>query len=56
MKLNTLIHRQGGFCFYCRKPLLERDASIEHIIPSSMGDYQGFTEVDPNGWTHKLTS
>ncbi|KAA1224559.1 HNH endonuclease [Vibrio cholerae] len=37
MKLNTLIHRQGGFCFYCRKPLLERDASIEHIIPSSMG-------------------
>ncbi|EFU0714841.1 HNH endonuclease [Escherichia coli] len=43
MKLNTLIHRQGGFCFYCRKPLLERDASIEHIIPSSMGDYQGFT-------------
>jgi hypothetical protein len=45
MKLRTLLHRQGGCCFYCRKPLLEKEATIEHIIPNSMGDYQGFPNL-----------
>lgn len=45
MQVTTLLHRQGGRCFYCRQKLDIKDATIEHIIPSCMGQYEGFTNL-----------
>lgn len=45
MQVRTLLHRQGGRCFYCRQRLGIKDATIEHIIPSCMGQYEGFTNL-----------
>ena len=45
MQVQTLLHRQGGKCFYCRKKLSQKDATIEHIIPNCMGRYEGFTNL-----------
>ncbi len=45
MQVQTLLHRQGGKCFYCRKKLSQKNATIEHIIPNCMGRYEGFTNL-----------
>lgn len=45
MKIQSLLHRQGGRCFYCRKPLAISDASIEHVIPQAMGFFEGFQNL-----------
>ena len=45
MQVSTLLHRQGGCCFYCRKPLEERNAVMDHVIPRAIGDYEGFTNI-----------
>lgn len=45
MQVITLLHRQGGRCFYCRQQLDVQDATIEHIIPNCMGRYEGFTNL-----------
>ncbi len=45
MQVETLLHRQGGLCFYCRKPLPRKDASIEHIIPNSTIGAEGFNNL-----------
>jgi len=45
MQIQSLLHRQGGNCFYCRKPLAMQDASIDHVIPQCIGSYEGFTNL-----------
>lgn len=45
MQLETLLHRQGGLCFYCRKPLRRQFASIEHVVPECLGGWEGFTNL-----------
>jgi hypothetical protein len=45
MQVETLLHRQGGRCFYCRKPLDARLASIEHVVPQSLNGWEGFTNL-----------
>ena len=37
MSLDALLFQQGGRCFYCGQPLPREDASVDHVIPSSMG-------------------
>lgn len=37
MKAERLLYLQGGLCFYCRRKLDLSDATIEHVIPKSMG-------------------
>lgn len=37
MSLDALWFQQGGRCFYCGQPLRRKDASVDHVIPSSMG-------------------
>jgi len=37
MKLHRLLYLQGGKCFYCREQLPLEGASIDHVIPRSMG-------------------
>ncbi|PJE80284.1 CRISPR-associated endonuclease Cas9 [invertebrate metagenome] len=36
-QLQRLLWQQGGECFYCRKRLSLKDASIDHVIPRSLG-------------------
>ncbi|TXK93372.1 hypothetical protein BMR07_17010 [Methylococcaceae bacterium CS1] len=43
MKLERLLFLQGGNCFYCGKPMTNKIASIEHIIPRSC---DGSNELD----------
>lgn len=45
MKVETLLHRQGGLCFYCRKRLPRHAASIEHIVPQVMDGAEGFNNL-----------
>lgn len=45
MRIQSLLHRQGGCCFYCRKPLAITDASIDHVIPQCMGFFEGFQNL-----------
>ena len=45
MKVETLLHRQGGLCFYCRLPLPRYAASIEHVIPQNMSGAEGFNNL-----------
>ncbi|MDD2222821.1 MAG: hypothetical protein PHF42_05205 [Pseudomonas sp.] len=37
-KLAKLIKEQNGLCFFCDKPLSEKDASIEHLVAQSKGE------------------
>ncbi len=37
MSLDALLFQQGGRCFYCGQPLRREDASVDHVMPSSMG-------------------
>lgn len=37
MKAERMLFIQGGLCFYCRRKLDPSKATIEHVIPSSMG-------------------
>ena len=32
-----MLYLQGGTCFFCGKPLAEKDASNEHLNPASRG-------------------
>lgn len=45
MQVETLLHRQAGLCFYCRKPLNIVYASIEHVVPECLGGWEGFTNL-----------
>jgi hypothetical protein len=45
MQVETLLHRQAGRCFYCRKPLKAQLASIEHVVPQCLGGWEGFTNL-----------
>jgi len=45
MQIETLLHRQGGRCFYCRKELDPRLATIEHVVPQCLGGWEGFTNL-----------
>src|SRR5688572_13795673 len=35
--LDRLMFTQGGLCFFCREPLLQSEASVEHLIASANG-------------------
>lgn len=35
--LERLIFAQGGLCFFCRKPLSNADASVEHLVAIANG-------------------
>lgn len=35
--LERLIFAQGGLCFFCKKPLSNSDASVEHLVASANG-------------------
>ena len=35
--LDRLMFAQGGLCFFCRKPLPQADASVEHLLASANG-------------------
>ena len=37
VQVDPLFFQQGGRCFYCGQPLRREDASVDHVIPSSMG-------------------
>jgi 5-methylcytosine-specific restriction endonuclease McrA len=37
MKTGRLLYLQGDLCFYCRRKLDLSNATIEHVIPKSMG-------------------
>lgn len=40
-KLDRLIFAQHGLCFFCKKPLLREEASVEHLVASSKGGANG---------------
>lgn len=35
--LDRLLFAQGGYCFFCRKPLPKAEASVEHLLASANG-------------------
>jgi HNH endonuclease len=35
--LERLMFAQGGLCFFCKKPLSNADASVEHLVASANG-------------------
>lgn len=35
--IERLIFAQGGLCFFCKKPLSNADASVEHLVASANG-------------------
>ncbi len=37
MKTDRRLYLQGGHCFYCRRKLDLTNATLEHVIPKSMG-------------------
>ena len=39
--LDRLMFAQGGLCFFCREPLLQTEASVEHLMASSKGGGNG---------------
>lgn len=39
--LDRLIFTQGGLCFFCREPLLQSEASVEHLVASAKGGGNG---------------
>lgn len=45
MEVESLLHRQGGRCFYCRKQLPLEKASIEHVVPHCLSGANGFNNL-----------
>jgi hypothetical protein len=39
--LDRLMFTQGGLCFFCRAPLLQSEASVEHLVASTNGGGNG---------------
>ena len=39
--LDRLMFAQGGLCFFCKEPLLQSDASVEHLVASANGGRNG---------------
>jgi hypothetical protein len=39
--LDRLMFTQGGLCFFCREPLLQGEASVEHLVASANGGDNG---------------
>ena len=39
--LERLMFTQGGRCFFCREPLPQSDASVEHLVASANGGSNG---------------
>jgi hypothetical protein len=39
--LDRLMFTQGGLCFFCRKPLPQSEASVEHLVASANGGGNG---------------
>ena len=39
--LDRLMFTQGGLCFFCREPLPQSDASVEHLVASANGGGNG---------------
>src|SRR5260221_5596018 len=39
--LDRLMFAQGGLCFFCRKPLPQGEASVEHLVASANGGANG---------------
>jgi hypothetical protein len=39
--LDRLMFTQGGLCFFCRAPLLQSEASVEHLVASANGGGNG---------------
>ncbi len=39
-KLRKMLYLQSGRCFFCGEPLMEEDASIEHLNPKSRGCFE----------------
>ena len=39
--LDRLMFAQGGLCFFCRKPLPQSEASVEHLVASANGGGNG---------------
>jgi hypothetical protein len=39
--LDRLIFTQGGLCFFCKEPLLQSEASVEHLVATANGGGNG---------------
>jgi 5-methylcytosine-specific restriction endonuclease McrA len=39
------LKQQGGVCHYCRKPLAEDAATLDHVVPLSKGGYDHWENV-----------
>src|SRR5512145_76431 len=39
--LDRLLFTQGGVCFFCREPLPQSEASVEHLVASANGGGNG---------------
>lgn len=39
--LDRLLFAQGGFCFFCKRPIPKADASVEHLVASANGGSNG---------------
>lgn len=39
--LDRLMFAQGGLCFFCREPLPQSEASVEHLVASTNGGGNG---------------
>jgi hypothetical protein len=39
--LDRLMFAQGGLCFFCEEPLLQSEASVEHLVASANGGGNG---------------
>ena len=39
--LDRLMFAQGGLCFFCREPLPQGEASVEHLVASANGGANG---------------
>jgi hypothetical protein len=39
--LDRLMFTQGGLCFFCKEPLSQSEASVEHLVASSNGGGNG---------------
>jgi hypothetical protein len=39
--LDRLMFAQGGLCFFCKEPLSQSDASVEHLVASANGGGNG---------------
>jgi hypothetical protein len=39
--LDRLMFTQGGLCFFCKEPLLQSEASVEHLVANANGGGNG---------------